>query len=803
MVDGFADTDLWARFNGRPAVVVQVFRVGEQSALEVADAVKSYVAGARRRMPEGIFLETWRDETVVLRGRLELLTRNGLAGFALVLLVLSLFLKLRLAGWVSVGIPISFLGAVLFMPVNDVSLNVISLFAFIVVLGIVVDDAIIVGENIYTEYQSGLEGLEAAEAGALEVAKPVVFAVLTSVAAFSPLLAVSTTMGKIMRVVPVIVIATLLFSLIESLFILPNHLSHLKHPKPGEDRERGPWSRLQRRLSTGLERLIETTYRPTLKWAIRWRYATVAIGVAGLIVTFAVVRGGWVKFSFFPDVEADNTAAMLTMPQGTPAEVTADGVERLEAAALELAAEIENETGDRAIRHVLSSVGDQPYRAAQNRGVTGSASFDAPHLGEVTLELQPAEERSISSTEIADRWRGKVGEIPDVVELTYSSSIFSSGDAINVELFGPDLGHLTEVARTLKGELAAYPGVRDIADSFRAGKREIELELTREAELAGLSQVDLARQVRQAFYGEEAQRIQRGRDDVKVMVRYPEGDRKSLADLELMRIRNPEGAEVPLASAARTSMSRGPAAINRTNRNRVVNVTADVDAEIANANEIIADLDNRVLPGVLADYPEIRFSFEGEQEEQRQTMQDLFRGFAVALLVIYGLLAIPFRSYLQPLIVMSAIPFGLIGAVWGHVLMGLDLAILSMFGIVALTGVVVNDSLVLVAFINRSTRRGSTLREAIEHAGVARFRPILLTSLTTFAGLTPLLLEKSMQAQFLIPMAVSLAFGVLFATFITLILVPALYSIVEDVREGLSRFVSADREAGDAREVTA
>jgi multidrug efflux pump subunit AcrB len=802
VIDGFADTDLWSRFNGQPAVVVQVFRVGEQGAIEIANAVKNYISGTQPRLPEGISLDAWRDETRVLRSRLDLLTRNGLVGFALVLLVLSLFLKLRLAGWVSLGIPISFLGAVILMPWNDVSVNLISLFAFIVVLGIVVDDAIIVGENIYTVHEAGLEGLEAAETGVLEVAKPVVFAVLTSVAAFAPLLAISTTMGKVMRVVPVIVIATLLFSLVESLFILPNHLSHLKHDQAKTDNKRGPWGRFQRRVKTGLGFLIQRTYRPTLKKAIEWRYLTFAVGIAGLLLTFGIVRGGWVKFNFFPAVEADNTAAMLTLPQGTPAEVTATAIETIEAAALELASELEEETGERAIRHVFASVGAQPFRAQQSRGVTGSANFDSPHVGEVNLELQPAEERTVSSTEIADRWRAKVGEIPDVIELTFSSSLFSAGEAVNIELFGPDLDNLTTVAQRLKAEIAAYPGTRDIADSFRAGKREIELQLTPEAEMAGLSQLDLARQVRQAFYGEEAQRIQRGRDDVKVMVRYPRSDRKSLSDLEQMRIRNPQGAEVPLATAARTTLSRGPAAISRTNRNRVVNVTADVDTEIANTNDIIADLTTRVLPNVLADYPEIRFSFEGEQEEQRKTMSDLLNGFAIALLVIYGLLAVPFRSYLQPLIVMSAIPFGLIGAVWGHVVMGMDLAILSMFGIVALTGVVVNDSLVLVSFINRATRAGANIREAILIAGEARFRPILLTSLTTFAGLTPLLLEKSMQARFLIPMAISLAFGVLFATLITLILVPALYTIVEDVRDSLGRLVTAERK-GDAKGVTA
>ncbi len=790
VVDGFADADKWARFNGQPAVLVQVFRVGDQSALSVANAVKSYIQDKQPQMPAGIRLEAWKDDTVILRSRLDLLKRNGLAGFALVLLVLALFLKLRLSGWVALGIPISFLGAVILMPTTDVSVNLISLFAFIVVLGIVVDDAIIVGENIYTEFESGKVELEAAVEGATSVAKPVVFAVLTSIAAFAPLLLVTGPFGKIMRVIPIIVISTLLFSLIESLLILPHHLSHLR---PAKSEARGFWSRLQERLAKGLQFLIERSYRPTLRWALRWRYLTVALGLAGLMLTFAVIRGGWVKFNFLPNVEADNAVAMLTMPQGTPAEVTALAVERIETAALELAAELDQGEGS-AIRHVLTSVGDQPFRTLQSRGVAGdSGSFDAPHLGEVTLELMPAETRSITSPEIADRWRQKVGEIPDAVELIYSSSLFTAGEAVNVELFGPRLDELAQVAEKLKTELRAYPGTRDIADSFRAGKREIELELTAEGALAGLTQADLARQVRQAFFGEEAQRIQRGRDDVKVMVRFPAANRRSLADLETMRIRTPTGGAVPLSTAAEIQLSRGPASIQRTNRNRVLNVTADVDANVANATEIVNDLATSVLPSILADHPDVRFSFEGEQEEQRSVLSELGRGFTLALLVIYGLLAIPFRSYLQPLIVMSAIPFGLIGAVFGHVVMGLDLAILSMFGIVALTGVVVNDSLVLVAFINRATRQGETIRQAIQSAGVARFRPILLTSLTTFAGLTPLLLERSVQAQFLVPMAVSLAFGVLFATFISLLLVPALYAIVEDVKDAVGRWLAAVR----------
>ena len=798
VVDGFADTDEWARFDAAPTVLVQVFRVGEQSALDLASTVQGYLAEARPKMPDGIQLTVWQDQTRVLRSRLDLLVKNGRAGFLLVVLVLALFLRLQLAGWVSLGIPISFLGALALMPMLDVSINLVSLFAFILVLGIVVDDAIIVGENIYTRYQRGEEGLGAAVRGAYEVQKPVIFAVTTSIVAFVPLLVVPGNIGKIMRVVPLIVIPTLAFSLVESLWILPNHLSHLSHAKArAAGAISGWWRRIQDKVAEGLHWLIEHSYKPTLERALEWRYLTLAGMLAALIVTFGVVAGGWIRFTFMPPIEADNTAAFLTLPQGTPAEVTAEMVRRIETAALDLGAELEEDLGAPAIRHVLTSIGTQPFRtaggpAALNVGADNSAS----HLGEVNLELSPAEERSITSVEIANRWRERVGAIPDAVELTFSSSLFTSGEAINVELSGPDVEELRQFAVRLKEELRSYPGSRDITDSFRAGKRELELAVTPEGELAGLSQADLARQVRQAFYGEEAQRVQRGRDDVKVMVRLPEARRSTLGGLEELRIRTPGGTQVPLATAARIAESRGPAAIRRTDRRRVINVTADVDINRGNANEIIADLESEVLPRLLADYPEIRYSLAGEQEEQRKTLTGLARGFVFALLVIYALLAVPFKSYLQPLIVMSAIPFGLIGAIWGHVAMGLNLAILSFFGIVALTGVVVNDSLVLVAFINRAYRdEGMSLSEAIRHAGGARFRPILLTSLTTFVGLTPLLLEKSMQAQFLIPMAVSLAFGVLFATFIILVLVPCLYAIQEDLNAGFRRLTSGRPEA--------
>ena len=786
--DAFAETDESARFDGEPTVLVQVFRVGNESALEIASAVKDYIKDAELRLPEGIQLTTWQDDTLILRDRLSLLFRNGRAGFILVFLCLALFLRFKLAWWVAVGMVISFFGAFWVMPGFDVSVNLLSLFAFILVLGIVVDDAIVVGENIYKHAETGKSGLRAAIDGAREVGTPVVFAVLTTVAAFSPLLNVPGMMGKFMKVIPIIVVATLLFSLIESLFILPAHLSHanLTEEKKYKRGIRRFWNDLQNRFSAKLQHFAQHTYRNVLDLALRWRYTSVAAGIATLVLTLGIVAGGWVKFTFFPDVEADNAVALLTMPQGTPAEVTAAVIERLEDSALQLKQEIAA-NGQDDVQHVLATVGAQPFRMRQSRDPVSRLGGGGSHLGEVNLQLASSEVREISASELAQRWRKLTGPVPEAEELIISTAIMSTGEPINIQLAGANYQDLQLVAEELKVRLAEYPGVFDITDSFREGKKEIKLNIKPQAEALGVTLSDLARQVRQAFYGEEAQRFQRGRDDIRVMVRYPESKRRSLSDLENMRIRVPGGGEVPFSATAEAIEGRGYASITRTDRRRTINITADVDENQANANEIVADVTTKVMPELLAKYPGVKYSLEGEQSEQRETLAGLGRGFFFALILIYVLLAIPFRSYAQPLIVMSAIPFGLVGAVWGHMIMGKDLTILSGFGLVALTGVVVNDSLVMVDFVNRARRNGLALMDAIRESGVSRFRPILLTSLTTFAGLTPLLLEKSLQAQFLIPMAISLAFGVVFATFITLILVPSIYYILEDAKAGLAK----------------
>ena len=782
VVDGFAETDQFARFDAEPTVLLSVFRTGDQNALDIAARVREYVDRTVPGLPAGISLTVWQDQSTILQARLTTMLRNGLGGFALVFLVLALFLELRLAFWVSLGIPISFLGAIMLMPGLDVTVNVISLFAFILVLGIVVDDAIIVGENVYAHQERHGEGLRGAIEGGREIATPVTFAVLTTVAAFLPLMFVPSLMGKIFRVIPLVVIPCLVFSLVESLWILPAHLAHIPRR-----RRNGPLRRFQQRVATGLKQFIERVYRPLLEACLRWRYATAALGVSTLIVTGGMVLGGWTNFHFFPNIEADFMAASVTLPQGSPVDDTATAVDKLERSAEQVRRALIEETGQDYFRHAFAAIGDQPMAAREGGPMSGFGGSSATHLGEVTIELLPSQARALSSEQIVNRWREATGPIPEAVEVSFNASIMSPGDDVDVMLVGSDMARLRAAASDVKAQLAAYTGVYGVADSFRAGKREMQLGIKPGAETLGLSLADLGRQVRQAFYGEEAQRIQRGRDDIRVMVRYPAGERRSVGDLENMRIRTPGGGEVPFSQVAAVEPGRGFASIKRVDRNRAVNVTASVDENVTSSGTVLADLQTRVLPDILPRYPGVRYVFEGVQAEQADAVGGLQTGFLIALLAIFALLAVPLRSYLQPLIIMSAIPFGLVGAVWGHIVMGLNVSFMSMFGLVALSGVVVNDSLVMVTFINRKRAIHTDLNVAVREAGAARFRPILLTSLTTFFGLAPLMLERSVDAAFLHPMAVSLAFGVLFATFITLVLVPTSYLIIEDFRRVAGR----------------
>jgi len=787
VVDGFAETDQSARFDGEPALLVQVYRQGDQKSLEISDTVREFVAEAQARMPPGVSLTIWSDESETLGDRLDSMIRNGRGGFVLVVIVLALFLRLRLALWVSLGIPISFLGAVAMLPVFDISINFISLLGFIIVLGIVVDDAIVVGENAHVEQTRTGDMLRGAILGAQRLVVPVTFGVLTTIAAFGPLAFLPGPMGRMTRVLPIVVISCLVFSVIEAMFILPAHLGHGRATEgEGSTPVSRVWRRFQARVASGLAWVIDDLYRPALERAMEWRHRTVAIALSLLLFTVGLFAGGRLKFVFQEPVEADFIVADLTLSPGTPASVTARAVERLERAAYAVAENVDAESPPGrppVFTHVMASVGEQPMaeRRQQMNTPGGSAASSAGHLGEVQVEVVGYRQRDVNVEELARRWRERAGEFPGVEELTFESSLVVVGAPIEIELSGPDLDSLRHAAGDVKEHLASYPGVFDIADSFRGGKQELEYQILPSAESLGLTLEDLARQLRQAFYGEKAQSLQRGRDEVEVWVRYPASERRSLGDVEHMRIRGPDGSEVPFESVARAELRTGFSTIRHVDGRRVVSVTADVDQSVSNANDIVRSLKGGALDEVLAPWFGVQYSFEGEQAEQREFVSAMAFGYAVALLVIYTLLAVPLGSYFQPVIIMSAIPFGLVGAAWGHVLFGRDFSMYSILGLVALSGVVVNASLVLVDYVNRRLEEGDTLHQAVRESARARFRPILLTSLTTFAGLTPLMMETSMQGRFMIPMAISIAFGVLFASFITLFLVPCSYMILEDV----------------------
>ena len=781
IVDGFEDIDLRAQLDGLPAVFINVERIGEEDTLEIADQVRGWYAKAELQLPEGIRMAILSDQSLDLVIRLNALLVNGRSGLLVVAGVLALFLRFRLAMWVTAGVPISFLGALMLFPLFSISISTLTVMAFILVLGILVDDAIVIGESVHRREAKGENQLDAALNGTLDVYIPVTFGVLTSAAAFIPLLILPGNMGRFFAVLGITAIICLFFSLIESQLILPGHLAHRRtQAKRGVS---NPivrrWISLQQTLSSGFERFSVVGYGNALRLGIEWRYTTASIALGIMILTLALLSAGHMRYQFFPAVEGDVVYASLTMTPGTPLETTQKAVDLILEATEGLAEELREEFGGEGIiLYTGSSVGKHFSRDGGPPDI--SLKSGGSHLAEVSLQLSPGMERTIGAITIANRLRARVGPIPDSVDLSYISDAFSAGDAINIGLSGGDIESLTQAAAAVRQRLAQYRGVRDIADSFRAGKQEVSLTLLPEARPLGLSQLDLARQVRQAFYGEEAQRIQRGKDDIRVMVRYPAIDRRSLGALEEMRIRTPDGTEVPFAAVADARLGRSFASIRRTDRRRVVDITAELDRSISTPERVLGDL-KKDIPVLLLPYPGVEFEFGGEQREQEKAGGGLVRGFALSLLLIYCLLAIPLRSYVQPLIIMSVIPFGAVGAIFGHLIMGWDLVFFSVLGIVALSGVVVNASLVLVHSVNSQRNEGKNVLDAVIEAGTTRFRPIVLTSLTTFLGLVPLMFEPSVPARMLVPMAIALGYGVLFASVVTLFLVPSAYVILDDL----------------------
>jgi multidrug efflux pump subunit AcrB len=800
VVDGFRDTDEAAFYEGQRAAEIKVFRVGAETPISVSDAVQRYVREHGDELPGSMRMAVLNDSSEIFRDRIQLLLENAVTGLILVMICLGLFLELRLAFWVTMGIPTSFLGVMLILPALGISINMISLFAFILVLGIVVDDAIVVGESIYYRRQQGARGIDAAISGAREVGMPVVFSVLTTVAAFAPLLFIPGTFGKFMYVIPSIVILILLMSLFESLFILPAHLGETG--EPFRHGLLGVVARGQQRFSNGFVALVEKVYPMVAKPIFRARYLAVAIGLAILMFTVGVVGAGWVKFEFFPKIEGDIIRGTLTMAYGTSVEQTEAVVRRMETIAQQLMTEHQFE--ERTISEgIYARVGGATIGGG---GPDAGAGAGGSHLGEVVAFLVPMDQRDIGAAEFSREWRERVGEIPGVESLTFN---FNTGPAssspIAVELTHPDLDVLERAASDLADRLAQFNGVFDIDDGFSDGKPQLDVQLRPEGRALGLTELDLASQLRASFYGAEAVRQQRGRDELRVFVRLPQAERRSEFNLESMMLRTPGGGEIPLAEAADVTRGRSYTTINRAEGRRVAVVSADVDTTQVTANEVMAALREGYLTELTARYPGLSWGVAGEQEEQAEVNAAIARGFMLALFAIYGLMAVAFRNYLQPVLIMFAIPFGIVGAVFGHLWMGYNLSLMSMFGLVALSGVVVNDSIVFVDAINEYRRASMSAFDAVVTAGVRRFRPILLTSLTTFLGLAPIMLEKSVQARFLIPMAISLAFGVLLTTAIALLYIPCLYLILEDVlrvfrRMGAALGMGGDSSSGSAPE---
>ena len=789
--DTFEEGDLLAAFNGAPAVMVNVSQVGSEDLIEIAADTKEIVAEFNRTLPQGIETNIWIDTSLELEERMSVLLKNAGGGLLLVLVILALFLQFRLAMWVAIGIPVALLGTLALVPFAGLTISTMTVLAFILVLGIVVDDAIVVGERVYAHEQQGKEGMQAAVEGTWEVSVPVIFGVLTTIAAFLPLIMVDGSMANFFAPLGWVVILALICSIVESQLILPSHLAH-RSRKIADSGFAGRWNKFQGRLSNALQDLGTRAYRPFLQNAISWRYATATTCLGLLILAFSLIASGRVNFGFFPAIEGNRIYASLELPEGVAAETTLKAALQMQRGAQLLNDEIvaQHNLSQPLVRNTLSSVGQKVDRNGPGEPPGPGRS----NLAEIVIDILPFEERAnLSAKEIANRWRELVGPIPDAVKLSFDASTFSAGAPIEFRMQGSDVEVLRNAAEELKYELTRYPGVFDVSDTFRSGKQEIQLQLLPEARNLGLTLNDLGSQVRNAFYGVEAQRIQRGQDDVRVMVRFPESERASVGDLENMYIRTPQGSQVPFYSVAQFEVSRGFSEIRRLDGRRVVEVSADVDRTMVTPESVMADIKAKLVTKLQEKYPTVVFDVGGEQEERNSSFISLGIGLLFSCFVIYGLLAIPLKSYLQPMVIMSVIPFGAVGAIVGHYVLDVQLMFFSALGIVALAGVVVNSSLVLVDYANRQRREGLDAFAAISKAAVVRFRPIILTSVTTFVGLIPLMTTTTPATGPFLPIAISLAWGVLFATVITLLLVPCLYMMIEDLmaqRDKLVRAVS-------------
>ena len=792
VVDEFADNVAISRVDHQPGMVLSVDKTASEDLLKIVQQVNAFVENYE--MPPGYSLKPWQDASIEVEDRMKLLSRNGIQGLILVFLMLAIFLEIRLAFWVAMGIPISILGACSILLYFDQTLNMLSMFAFLMALGIVVDDAIVVGENIYAHRQKGRPFHLAAVEGTLEVFPSVFASVMTSIIAFAPLLFVSGIMGKFIAVLPVTVIAMLAISLFESMFILPAHLAHddsllfrvgrvLLYPLLPV-----VWlfTYVNQQSAKGLDWFIERVYLPVLRFALHFPTVIASLALMVLLLSFGFVQSGKLPFVVFPRLDSNNIQAKITFQDGTPAAVTNAATQRLEETIKKLAEDPDINGGKSFAKTIHRSVGQLE---ASRRA--GSQPSGGSHTGLVAVELVDTGKRSVRSRELLARWRAAAGTFPGAESVIFESPRGGpGGKAVEFKLLssGEHVDELEAAVEETKQRLAEYPGIYDVVDDSTPGKYEFRIRIHENAIAMGITLGELAETIRASYYGDEVMRLQRGRHEVKLMVRYPDAERKTLASFDEIRIRTADGKEYPVSELADVTVTRGDSEINRVNQLRSITISANLNEGVpgANARNSVEDLRKNFMPGLFEKYPNLQVRWEGQAEQTNESVGSMIRGLVIALLAMYVLLTMQFSSYLQPLLIMMIIPFGAIGAIFGHALLGLSITMFSLFGLVALTGVVVNDSIVLIDFINHRVRSGLPISEALIDAGRRRFRPVLLTSVTTVAGLTPILLETSRQAQFLIPMATSLCFGIMMSTVLVLVLVPSFYQVLA-VLTGLGR----------------
>jgi len=780
--DGFTEDPIQAIINGELSVLIVVNKTKEEDALAISASVETFIKNKQLQIPQGIHLDTLYDNTEILRARIDLLMKNGLIGLMVVFILLWIFLNARLSFWSGLGIPISISGALAILWAVGGTINLISLFGLIMVLGIVVDDAIVVGEAIYVHRKRGKPPIKAAVDGVSEVGLPVIAAVITSIVAFIPLAFIGGVMGKFIAILPVVVIACLAVSLVECLLLLPAHLGNL----PDLNVTRQQMNPLTRRLETfhrmtrsGMEWFVEKIYMPFLSKALYWRYVSLCVAISILFITIGLVNSGIIKFLVMPEIDGFIITSTVEFSEGSPTATTRKAVQQIDAALLRLAEKTTTISGDSMIRERLALVGQ----------TLGEIPESGSNLGAVQVILLESEKRGVHTKDLMVAWEKEIGIIPGVKSLTFEGMAMGPpGAPIEIWIQGYDMEVIQAASLEIMDRLRRFEGVYQIRSDFSKGKNEMRLRLKPEARALGLTVDDLARQVYTGYYGNEVLRLQRGRDNVRVKVRYTADERTRVADIENIRIRTHTGLEIPLLSVAEVSFAPGYSTIMRTNGLRRIAVSAGVDTNKTNTSEILSELSSGFFSELQSRYPDIRIAIQGEQKKMRESFSSIYVGFPLALIGIFIIIATMFRSYIQPFVIMFTVPFGIIGAVFGHLVLGYDLSMMSIFGMVALTGVVVNDAIVLIERINENFAEGMPFFEAILKGGVRRFRAIILTSLSTIGGLMPLILETDLQARFLIPMALSLASGVLFATVLTLVLVPSLLTIMSDFRLLIYRF---------------